>query len=217
MSPHLRAAALAVGVGACAVLVFATVSRSPEEVRDLVDGYGALGPLLFIAVSALLSCAFFPGPLLAGAAGLLFGTALGTPVAIVSGTAAAVLAFTLSRHGARPVVERYGGPRTERWRSWVDRRGFMAVLYARLAPAMPFTPINYAAGLTRLPVGVFAAATAVGIAPRAFAYVALGGHLDNLGSPAAIVAICILVAMALGGLVVIRYDRRRARRAQLSG
>lgn len=215
MSPHLRAALLAVGVAAAAVLVFVTISRSPERVRDLVDGYGVLGPILFIVVSAVLSCSFFPGPLLAGASGLLFGTALGTPVSIASGTAAAVLAFTLSRHGARPIVERYGGPRTERWRGWVDRKGFIAVLYIRLAPAMPFTPVNYAAGLTRLPLGVFAAATAIGIAPRAFAYTALGGHLDNLGSPEAIVALCILVVMALLGLVVVGRDRRRSRRGQV--
>lgn len=216
MSPHLRAALFAAGVGACAILVLFTVSRSPERVRDLVDGYGVLGPIVFIAVSAFLSCSFFPGPLLAGASGLLFGTALGTPVAIASGTAAACLAFTLSRHGARPVVERYGGPRTERWRGWVDRRGFVAVLYIRVAPLMPFTPVNYAAGLTRLPILVFASATAIGIAPRAYAYAALGGHLDDLGSPQAIVAVCLLVGMALVGLALVARDRRRARQAQPS-
>ena len=35
----------------------------------------------------------------------------------------------------------------------------------------------------------FAGATALGAAPRAFAYTALGGSLDDLGSPEAIAAI----------------------------
>jgi uncharacterized membrane protein YdjX (TVP38/TMEM64 family) len=51
---------------------------------------------------------------------------------------------------------------------------------------------------------VFAAATALGAAPRAFAYTALGGSLDDLGSPEAIVAIVVLVVMAVGGLVALR-------------
>ena len=54
--------------------------------RDWVDGYGVAGPLVFIAVSASLTVVLFPGPVLAGASGLLFGTALGTPVSIASAT-----------------------------------------------------------------------------------------------------------------------------------
>jgi uncharacterized membrane protein YdjX (TVP38/TMEM64 family) len=196
-------------VGAAATLVFVTVARSPETVRDWVDGYGVAGPLLFIPLAAALSCAFFPGPLLAGASGLLFGTALGTPVAIASGTTAAALAYTLSRHGGRPMVEEAAGRRALGLRDWVERRGFVAVLYARIAPGMPFTVVNYAAGLTRIPVPVFLGATAIGIAPRAFAYSALGGSLDDLGSPEAIVALGVLVGMAGAGLLLIARERRR--------
>jgi uncharacterized membrane protein YdjX (TVP38/TMEM64 family) len=209
VSSRLRFVLLLVGVGSCAVLVFVTVARSPHRVRDLVDGYGVFGPLLFIVVGAVLSCSFFPGPLIAGAAGLLFGTALGTPVAIAEGTTAAALAFTLSRHGARQVVEEREGDRVRRWREWVDRRGFVAVLYARIAPGMPFTVVNYAAGLTRLPLVVFLGATAIGIAPRAFAYAALGGSLDDLGRPEALVAIGVIVGMGLFGLGLLARDRRR--------
>jgi uncharacterized membrane protein YdjX (TVP38/TMEM64 family) len=213
VSARLRAVVLLAGVGAAAILVFVTVARSPEHVRDLVDGYGVAGPLVFIAVSAALSCSFFPGPLLAGASGLLFGTALGTPVAIAAGTAAAALAFTLSRHGARPVVEEIEGDRIRRWREWVDRRGAIAVFYARIAPAMPFTVVNYAAGLTRLRLAVFAGVTALAISPRAFAYAALGGNLGDLGRPEAIVALCVLVAMGLFGLALLARDRNALRRA----
>ena len=45
--------------------------------RDWVNGYGAAGPLVFIAVSAALTVVLFPGPVLAAASGQLFGTALG--------------------------------------------------------------------------------------------------------------------------------------------
>src|SRR4029453_7103114 len=89
-------------------------------------------------------------------------------------------------------------------RDLLARRGFVSVLYARIAPGVPYNLVNYAAGLTAIPLRTFAAATALGASPRAFAYTALGGSLDDLGSPEAIVAICLLVAMAIGGLVSLR-------------
>ena len=67
--------------------------------------------------------------------------------------------------------------------------------------------VNYVAGLTRIRLSSFAAATAIGTSPRAFAYTALGGHLGNLRSPEALVAVAVLVGMAVGGLVL---ARRRA-------
>ena len=84
------------------------------------------------------------------------------------------------------------------------------MLYARIAPGVPYNLVNYAAGLTPIALRTFAAATAVGVAPRAFAYTALGGSFGDLGSPEAIIAICLLVAMAVTGLVLARRDLRAA-------
>ncbi len=165
-----------------------------------------LAPLAFIAISSLLTVAMFPGPLLSGASGLLFGTALGTPISIVAATLGACLAFSLSRrYGARSVDE-LSGHRVRVVQDFIAQRGFLAVLYARVLPAMPYNVVNYAAGLTRVPLLTFAAATAIGCAPRAFAYTALGGNLSNLSSPAAIVAFAVLIAMGLGGLAVAARD-----------
>ena len=57
---------------------------------------------------------------------------------------------------------------------------------------------------------MFAAATALGAAPRAFAYTALGGSLGNLRSPEAAIAVAVLVVMGSVGLVLLYRERRRA-------
>jgi uncharacterized membrane protein YdjX (TVP38/TMEM64 family) len=199
VSHRLRLAALALGLGALAAVVFLTVSRSPEHVRDMVDGTGAWAPLLFILLSAALSCAFFPGQLLAGASGLLFGTAAGTPISLIAATLAAATAFSISRHGGRGALDELSGPRIRLWQDRIERGGFLAVLYARIAPFSPFVVINYVSGLTRLRLRTFLAATVIGIAPRTFAFTALGGHLDDLGSPEAIAAFAVLAVMGLAG------------------
>lgn len=204
MSPRLRLASLAAVLAAFAILLASSGSLSSERVRDALEGYGAAGPLVFVAVSALLTPLLFPGPLLAGAAGLLFGTAVGTAAAIVAATLGACLAFALGRWWAHDAVEQLARGRVARVRAWIGARGFLAVLYARLAPGIPYSLVNYAAGLSPVSLRAFAAATALGVSPRAFAYAALGGNLNDLGSPEAIVAMAVLVVMALAGLVALR-------------
>jgi uncharacterized membrane protein YdjX (TVP38/TMEM64 family) len=205
---RLRLAALAVLVGGLFLLVALTGSVSPGRVRDAIDPLGAAAVPAFVAVSALLTCALFPGPLLAGASGLLFGTALGTPVSIVSATLGAVLAFSIARWVAHDAVEALAGRRLRGAQEWIERRGFWAVLYARIAPGVPYSLVNYVAGATRVGLPAFAAATVIGVAPRAFAYTALGGSLGNLRSPEAIAAVVVLVGMALVGFALARRDLR---------
>ena len=210
LAARWRLTALAAGIATLFVLVAVTGSLSPERVRSLIDPLGAAAVPAFVVVSALLTCALFPGPLLAAASGLLFGTALGTPVSIAAATLGAVIAFSIARFVAHDAVDALAGRRLRNLQAWIERRGFWAVLYARIAPGVPYTLVNYVAGLTRVPLSAFAVATAIGVAPRAFAYTALGGSLDNLDSPEAIVAVATLGAMALLGLVALRRDSRSA-------
>ena len=204
--PAVRLAVLAALVGGAFVVVALSGSLSAARVRGWVDGYGVAGPLVFVAVSSCLTVALFPGPVLAGAGCLLFGTALGTPVSIVSATLGACLAFCISRRLAHDAVDELGGPRLRALSATVGRRGFVSVLYARIAPGVPYSLVNYAAGLTRIPLATFAAATAVGCTPRAFAYTALGGSFGDFGSPETIIAIAVLVGMAVAGLFLARRD-----------
>jgi len=190
------------------MLVAVSGSLSPERVRSTIDPLGAAAVPAFVVVSALLTCALFPGPLLAAASGLLFGTALGTPVSIIAATLGAIAAFSIARFVAHDAVDALAGRRLRSLQAWIEQRGFWAVLYGRIAPGIPYSLLNYVAGITRVRLVAFAGATAIGVAPRAFAYTALGGSLDDLDSPEAIIAVTTLAAMALFGLVALRRDGR---------
>ena len=183
------------------MIVASSGDLSSERVERWVEDAGAWAPAAFVVISAALTVVLFPGPLLAGASGLLFGTALGFPLSLTAAVLGASLAFLLARHVGRDAVERRAGPRVARLREGIGRRGFVAVLYARIMPGVPYNFVNYAAGLAPIGLGTFAAATALGAAPRAFAYTALGGSLDDLGSPEAIAAFVVLALLAVGGLV----------------
>ncbi len=205
-----RVLVLALLVAGAFALV-ASGGLSTDRVRDAVEPAGAWGPLVFIALGAVGTCAMFPGPVMAGAAGLLFGTAGGTAVAITAATRGAVTAYTIARYVAREEVERTLGDRFAGVRGWVARRGFVAVLSTRVAPGLPNSAINYAMGLTQIPVLAFAAGIAIGWGPKAFAYAALGGSLSDLRSPEALAAVIVLVLMGIAGAVVVGRDVREAR------
>src|SRR5436190_11043748 len=142
-APLIRLAGLGLFLVAAFLLVTTQFDLSAQGVRDHVDGYGVAGPLVYIVVSACLTVALFPGPLLAGASGLLFGTALCTPVSIAAATLGATLAFSLSRWIAHDAVEEIAPPRVQRLRAWIGQRGFLAVLYARIIPGIPYSLVNY--------------------------------------------------------------------------
>jgi uncharacterized membrane protein YdjX (TVP38/TMEM64 family) len=63
----------------------------------------------------------------------------------------------------------------------MERHGPLALLYSRLIPGMPFTSINYAAGMTV--IREFVIATATGILPNAHLLVALGGSITHPTHP----------------------------------
>jgi len=211
--PLGRVVLFAIALAALFVVVLVLVARSPQEIQDAADGAGAWAPLAFVALCAGLTVAFFPYPLVAAAGGVLFGTLEGTLLSIAGGTIGALLAFEIARHGASASLRALVGDRVRALMEAIERRGFVAVLYARILPGVPRDVANYAFGLTRVGIGAFALATVVGIAPRTFAYSALGGSLGNFDSTESIVAIATLVAIGVLGLALARHDLGRRRRA----
>ena len=174
------------------------------EIRDWGEDLGWAGPVLFIPAAACALCLFVPGPVLSGGAGLLFGTAAGTPIALAFIVLGAVMQMSISRYLAGDAAVHLVPERVKRFDRFIEERGFWAVFYMRLAPAIPYSLVNYGAGLTSLKVRAMATGTAVGALPRTFAWVALGGSLDDLGSPEAKVAVALLIAMAVIGALLAR-------------
>jgi uncharacterized membrane protein YdjX (TVP38/TMEM64 family) len=183
-----------------------------EDVRALVDPFGALAPVAYVVIAAVLGVALVPGPLLAGASGLLFGAALGTAVTIASATLNAVIALLLARRFAGGAFTSISGPRLQAIAVLAERHGVAAVVVQRLAPGVPDAPASYVFGLLGTRVWQIAVGTAIGAAPRAFSYTAIGASLDDPGSALAWVGLAGVVLTGLAGAEVLRRVVRRNRR-----
>lgn len=200
----------AVAVSAAVVALWLSgAGPSADELRDWGDDLGPAAPFLWPPLFALLNFAV-PWPILAGATGLIFGTAAGTPLALVGVLLAAALQFGVSRTVAGEQLRRRVLARAPRIDSLLARNGFLAVFYSRIIPGVAWGMVNYAAGLARVRLRDVWLATVAGGTPKVFAYVALGGSFDDLSRPEALVAIGTLVVLALTGLVIARRQYKAA-------
>ncbi|RZU34497.1 TVP38/TMEM64 family protein [Blastococcus saxobsidens] len=180
-----------------------------EQVRADVAAMGRAAPALFILLYAGATLAPLPKNVLSAAAGLLFGLVEGVGVVLLGALLGALAAFALGRALGRDAVERLTGARVARVDALLSRHGLLAVLGVRLVPVLPFTAINYAAGLTAVRIRDYVLGTALGIIPGTVAYVALGAYGTSPGSWPFVVAALVLVALTAGGVVAARRYRRR--------
>ena len=168
-------------------------------------------------IYAALTVALVPGSVSSVAAGALFGAAWGTLLTVLGASLGAAVAFMVARRLGRARLLARGGRRLDSLDGWVERHGFLAVLYVRLVPLFPFNAVNYAFGLTAVRRREYLAATVLGIIPGTFALVALGSSLGDPGSPGFVAALALTLALAVLAPLADRALRRRRARVMLPG
>lgn len=188
-------------VGATAALA-ATGGLSRAGVETFVEDAGAWGPVVYVLAYAILTVAFFPVSIVTVVGGALFGSVLGTMLTVVGATIGALGSFLIGRRIGRRSVEALAGERVAAIDGWLTRRGFVAILYARLLPIFPFNALNYIAGVTGLRLRDYAVGTFVGIIPGTFAFSALGGNLDDRTSPQFLGSVALIVLLLILGPIL---------------
>jgi len=186
-----------------------------------VQSLGALGPVVFIVAYGLAAVLLFPAIVLTISAGALFGLPYGVLYTMIGATLGAALAFLMGRYVARHFVEKLllRQPKLAAIDRAVERRGLRLVLLLRLSPAVPYTLLNYALGLSRVRFGDYLLGT-VGMLPVVAMYVYSGkvaGDLASLASGAAVVdgpGYYVVLSLGLVATVAVTvYVTQLARRA----
>ena len=147
---------------------------SADALSRWLAAAGAWAPLAFIVFYAAATVLFLPGAVLTLAAGALFGAVPGALYSLTGATLGATLAFVIARYLAADWVARRAGGRLKQLIDGVEAEGWRFVAFVRLVPLFPFNLVNYALGLTRIPLVAYAAASFVCMFPGALAYAWLG-------------------------------------------
>lgn len=170
----LRILLSAVLLAGVALAVFYRDRFDAQALAAWTDNAGAAGPVLFMLVYAVATVLFLPGSVITLAGGALFGPVLGTFYNLTGATLGATLAFLVSRYLASEWVAQRTGGRLKQLINGVEDEGWRFVAFVRLVPLFPFNLLNYALGLTRIPLLHYVVASYICMLPGAIAYTYLG-------------------------------------------
>ncbi|HSA61604.1 MAG TPA: TVP38/TMEM64 family protein [Nitrospiraceae bacterium] len=204
------AAVIAVGIGAFFYFDlgrFLTLDALKDN-RDRLLAFteanyaGAVGLFIisYIAVTGLS----LPGAvILTLAGGFLFGSVSATLFVNLGATTGATLAFLVARYLLRDAVEQKFGRWLGAFQEGFNRNAFSYLMTLRLIPLFPFFIVNLVSGLTRVNLGTYVAATALGIIPGSFVYAYAGQQLGTINSLKEIASPNVIAAFVLLGLLAL--------------
>jgi len=184
------------------VLLYVAASRflgvsydfNADPFREWVDGWGVLGPIVYIAALALsVLIAPIPNAPIFIAAGFAWGPLVGTVYSMAGMMFGSVLAFYASRLVGRKHLPRLvGGKMARRLDDVAETMGGRVVFWARMLPVVNFDWVSFVAGLTSIRFGPFVLYSFLGMLLPTFVAVAAG---DGLGRD-------IRITLAYGGVWV---------------
>jgi phosphatidylserine/phosphatidylglycerophosphate/cardiolipin synthase-like enzyme/uncharacterized membrane protein YdjX (TVP38/TMEM64 family) len=170
----LRRAARIVGLGvlvAVLMLLWQLTPLSelaqPEVVRQWLSwiAHAPGAPVIVVGVFVAGGLVAFPVLLLIAATAAAFGPWLGLAYASAGALASAIVAYGVGAAIGRNTLENVFGPRLNRIRRAVVKRGMLAVAAIRLVPIAPFTVVNMAAGACNIRFSDYVLGTILGMIP----------------------------------------------------
>lgn len=150
-------------------------------------GFFIIKPLLFI----------IPTNIIAILAGAIFGTVEGFLLTMGGFFIAGTIAFYISRLLGREFIEKLLGDRFIRLDNKMEEHGFKVLFMLRLPPILPYDPLSYACGITKIRYKDFILASLLGVVPETICYSIMGANADNPLSVEFILPIVLVVLATL--------------------
>ncbi|MEI8015785.1 MAG: TVP38/TMEM64 family protein [Nitrospira sp.] len=206
------AVVLAIGVAVAAFFYFdlgrflslQALKDNRDDLLSFTETHSAAAAALFVLIYIAVAGLSLPGAvILTLAGGFLFGFVWGTLFVNLGATTGATLAFLASRYLLRDWVERKFGKWLGPVQQGFEKNAFSYLMTLRLIPLFPFFVVNLVSGLTRMNVGAYVAATAIGIIPGSFVYAYAGRQLGAINSLKDIASPGVIGAFVLLGLLAL--------------
>lgn len=201
-------------------LVTADLATPLRATLAWIDGLGWWAPAGFVVAYSIACVLLIPATLLTVGAGVVFGFVRGTVYTLFAATAGAATAFLVARYVARRRIAPWlaSRPSFRAMDQAVAAEGWKIVVLTRLSPIFPFTILNYAFGLTRIPLRHYVAASAAGMIPGTVMYVYMGdlagdlAELDSLAHRSSFEWLLLGIAL-IATIALTVFVARLARRA----
>ncbi|MGG7176855.1 TVP38/TMEM64 family protein [Clostridium paraputrificum] len=184
------------------------MSLDIDKVAEFIGERGILAIFIYMFIYFLKP--FFvviPSNIIAIIGGTLFGPVKGFILTMIGFWISATIAFYLSRFLGRDFVEGIVGKRLVNLDNNIEKNGFKILFMLRLPPILPYDPLSYACGFTKINYRDFIAASLLGVVPETICYSILGRNFDNLLSYKCIVPIMILILGVVFSKRIMNYKK----------
>lgn len=178
-------------------------SLTPASLRDFIQSFGKLAALAYIIAYALNTVLIIPPvAALSLTAGLVFGAVWGALYLMIGAMAGTTAAFLISRYFGRALIEKMLKGKFYDLDEKLAKNGFMAILFFRVIPLVPYEVLNYAGGLSRIKFREYSFATFLGLIPGVIISAFFGGSLGEIKSIHDIFAPKFLTAIGLMAFII---------------
>ncbi|WP_125152076.1 TVP38/TMEM64 family protein [Clostridium rectalis] len=153
----------------------------------------------YAAVCFLIICGlkpivlFIPAAMLSIVAGIIFGPVKGFILNMGGFFLAGTLAFYLSRFLGKEFVDRILKGKALKINNNLEKDGFKVLFLLRLPPVLPYDPLSYTCGLTKMKYSDFILASLLGVVPETLCYSLMGKNIINPWSPKFIIPLCFII------------------------
>ena len=176
----------------------------PDVVRAELAAFAGnpIAPILVIGVFVVAGSLMFPVTVLIAATAAAFGPLLGFAYAGMGAMASALATYAIGALVGKKTLRDFLGPKLNRVRQRVAKRGVLAVAAIRMVPIAPFAVINLAAGASEIPVFAYLAGTFLGMLPGMIMLSAVGNQFARILTSPTPFDLAVLAAAVSGWIAL---------------
>ena len=148
--------------------VLTSAARAKRILLDLRRVPGI--PFWFVAVYALTASFGVPPAVMTLAGGAVFGTKLGVLYSWIGAVAGALGGYALARWLGGNAIRQLLGRHSEKLDALLGHGTFVAIFRLRVNPVVPYNALNFASGLSKVPLRPYILASVFGVLPAIVVY-----------------------------------------------
>lgn len=148
--------------------VLTSAARAKRILFDLRRVPGI--PFWFMAVYALTASFGVPPAVMTLAGGAVFGTKLGVLYSWIGAVAGALGGYALARWLGGNAIRQLLGRHSEKLHALLGHGTFIAIFRLRVNPVVPYNALNFASGLSKVPLRPYILASVFGVLPAIIVY-----------------------------------------------
>lgn len=165
-----------------------------QKINNFIQNQGIYAEIVYLGI--YVAKPFFiimPSNLVALLGGGVFGPVKGFVLSMIGFFISGTIAFYLARFLGKDFVESIMGEKLMKLDDNLEKKGFKILFLLRLPPILPFDPLSYACGLTKIKYSDFILASLLGVVPETICYSMMGKNFTNPLSFKFILPIVVLI------------------------